>query len=72
MKELFKSHFVSMNKDFSIVELLQVKQKRDENIDEYILRFCNSYVQLAWEMHPREVVSMCIHGMQQHWSLEVS
>jgi hypothetical protein len=72
MKELFKSHFVSMKKDFSIVELLKVKQKRDENIDDYILRFRNSYVWLAWEMHPQEAVSMCIHGMQQHWSLEVS
>jgi hypothetical protein len=72
MKELFKSHFVSMKKDFSIVELLQVKQKRDENIDDYILRFRNSYVRLVWEMHLQEAVSMCIHGMQQHWSLEVS
>jgi hypothetical protein len=72
MKELFKSHFVSMKKDFSIVELLQVKQQRDEKIDDYILRFRNSYVRLAREMHPQEVVSMCIHGMQQHWSLEVS
>jgi hypothetical protein len=72
MKELFKSHFMSMKNDFSIVELLQVKQKRDENIDDYILRFCNSYVWLALEMHPQEVVSMCIHGLQQHWSLEVS
>jgi hypothetical protein len=44
MKELFKSHLVSMKKDFSIVELLQVKQKRDENNDDYILRFHNSYV----------------------------
>jgi hypothetical protein len=72
MKELFKSHFVSMKKDFSIVKLLQVKQKRDENIDDYVLRFHNSYVQLAREMHPQEVVSICIHGMQQHWPLEVS
>jgi hypothetical protein len=37
MKEVFKSHFVSMKKDFSIVELLQVKQQRDEKIDDYIL-----------------------------------
>jgi hypothetical protein len=72
MKEVFKSHFVSMKKDFSIVELLQVKQQRDEKIDNYILRFHNSYVRLAREMHPQEVVSMCIHSMQQHWSLEVS
>ena len=72
MKELFKSHFVSMKKDFSIVELLQVRQKQDERIDDYILRFRNSYVRLAREMHPQEAVSMCIHGMQQHWSLEVS
>jgi hypothetical protein len=72
MKELFKSHFVSMKKDFSIVELLQVKQKRDENIDNYVLRFRNSYVRLAWKIHPQEAVSMCIHGMQQYWSLEVS
>jgi hypothetical protein len=72
MKELFKSHFVSMKKDFSIVELLQVKQKRHENIDDYILRFRNSYARLARKMHPQEAVSMCIHGMQQHWSLEVS
>jgi hypothetical protein len=72
MKELFKSHFMSMKKDFSIVELLQVKQKRDEKIDDYILRFRNSYVRLAREMHPQKAVSMCIHDMQQHWSLEVS
>jgi hypothetical protein len=72
MKELFKSHFMSMKKDFSTLELLQVKQKRDEKIDDYILRFRNSYVWLAREMHPQEAVSMCIHGMQQHWSLEVS
>jgi hypothetical protein len=72
MKGLFKSHFVSMKKDFSIVELLQVKQKSDENIDDYILHFRNSYMRLAREMHLQEVVSMCIHGMQQHWSLEVS
>jgi hypothetical protein len=72
MKELFKSHFVSMKKDFSIIELLQAKQKRDKNIDDYILRFHNSYVRLAREIHPQEAVSMCIHGMQQHWSLEVS
>jgi hypothetical protein len=52
MKDLFKSHFVSMKKDFSIVELLQVKQKRDENTDDYILCFRNSYVRLAREMHP--------------------
>jgi hypothetical protein len=61
-----------MKKDFSIVELLQVKQKRDENIDDYIVCFRNSYVRLAREMHPQEAVSMCIHGMHQHWSLEVS
>jgi hypothetical protein len=72
MKELFKSHFVSMKKDFSIVELLEVKQKRDENIDDYILCFRNSHVRLAREMHPQEAASMYIHGMQQHWSLEVS
>jgi hypothetical protein len=72
MNELFKSHFVSMKKDFSIIELLQVKQKRDENIDDYILHFRNSYVWLVREMHPQETISMCIHGMQQHWSLEVS
>jgi hypothetical protein len=63
MRELFKSHFVSMKKDFSIVELLQVKQKRDENIDDYMLCFHNSYVWLAQEMHPQEAISMCIHGI---------
>jgi hypothetical protein len=63
---------VRMKKDFSIVELLQVKQKRDEKIDDYILRFRNSYVRLAREMRPQEAVSMCIHSMQQYWSLEVS
>jgi hypothetical protein len=52
-----------MKKDFSIVELLQVKQKRDENIDDYMLCFHNSYVWLAQEMHPQEAISMCIHGI---------
>jgi hypothetical protein len=44
MKEVFKKHFVAMKKDFSIVELAHVKQRRDENIDDYIVRFRNSYV----------------------------
>lgn len=44
MKEVFKKHFIAMKKDFSIVELAHVKQRRDENIDDYIVRFRNSYV----------------------------
>ncbi|KAJ1255444.1 hypothetical protein BS78_K217400 [Paspalum vaginatum] len=72
MKDLFKAHFVSMKKDFSIVELGQVRQRRDEKIDDYIIRFRNSYVRLAREMHPEDAVEMRVHGMQQHWSLEVS
>lgn len=47
MKDLFKAHFVTMKKDFSVVELAQVQQKRDEKIDDYIIRFRNSYVRLA-------------------------
>ncbi|KAM0901363.1 hypothetical protein ACQ4PT_020050 [Festuca glaucescens] len=72
MKEVFKKHFVAMKKDFSIVELSQVRQRREESIDEYIIRFRNSYVRLAWEMHLEDAIEMCVHGMQQHWSLEVS
>jgi hypothetical protein len=72
MKELFKAHFVTMKKDFSVVELSQVRQRCDEKIDEYIIRFRNSYVRLAREMHPEDAIEMCVHGMQQHWSLEVS
>ncbi|KAK1644749.1 hypothetical protein QYE76_062554 [Lolium multiflorum] len=72
MKEVFKKHFVAMKKDFSIVELSQVRQRREESIDEYIIRFCNSYVRLAREMHLEDAIEMCVHGMQQHWSLEVS
>lgn len=72
MKEVFKKHFVAMKKDFSIVELAQVKQHRDENIDDYIVRFRNSYVRLAREMHLEDAIEMCVHGMLQHWSLEVS
>lgn len=34
--------------------------------------FCNSYVHLAREMHLEDVIEMYVHGMQQHWSLEVS
>jgi hypothetical protein len=72
MKELFKAHFVSMKKDFSIIELAQVRQRRDEKIDDYIVRFRNSYVRLAREMDPEDAIEMCVYGMQQHWSLEVS
>ena len=72
MKEVFKKHFVAMKKDFSIVELAQVRQRRDESIDDYIIRFRNSYVRLAREMHLEDAIEMCVHGMQQHWSLEVS
>ncbi|KAM0851210.1 hypothetical protein ACQ4PT_052579 [Festuca glaucescens] len=61
-----------MKKDFSIVELSQVRQRREESIDEYIIRFRNSYVRLAREMHLEDAIEMCVHGMQQHWSLEVS
>jgi hypothetical protein len=72
MKDLFKSHFISMSKDTSLLELSQIKQGRDEKIDDYILRFRNNYVRLTREMHPEDAVEMCVHGMQQHWSLEVS
>jgi hypothetical protein len=72
MKELFKAHFVTMKKDFSVVELSQVRQRYDEKIDDYIVRFRNSYVRLAREMHSVDAIEMCVHGMQQHWSLEVS
>ncbi|KAK1665875.1 hypothetical protein QYE76_054034 [Lolium multiflorum] len=72
MKEVFKKHFVAMKKDFSIVELSQVRQRREESIDEYIIRFRKSYVRLAREMHLEDAIEMCVHGMQQHWSLEVS
>ena len=61
-----------MSKDTSLLELSQIKQGRDEKIDNYIVRFRNSYVRLTREMHPEDAVDMCVHGMQQHWSLEVS
>jgi hypothetical protein len=60
------------NDDTSLLELSQIKQGRDEKIDDYILRFRNNYVRLTREMHPEDAVEMCVHGMQQHWSLEVS
>jgi hypothetical protein len=72
MKEVFRKHFVAMKKDFSVVELSQVHQRREESIDDYIVRFRNSYVRLAREMHLEDAIEMCVHGMQQHWSLEVS
>ncbi|KAF0891248.1 hypothetical protein E2562_009426 [Oryza meyeriana var. granulata] len=72
MKEVFKKNFVAMKKDFSIVELSQVRQRRDEAIDDYIVRFRNSFMRLAREMHLEDVIEMCVHGMQQHWSLEVA
>jgi hypothetical protein len=61
-----------MKKDFSVVELTQVKQKHDESIDDFVVCFRNSYVRLAREMDPKDAVDMCVHGMQQHWSFEVS
>jgi hypothetical protein len=51
MKEVFKKHFVAMKKDFSVVELAQVRQRRDESIDDYVIHFRNNYVRLAREMH---------------------
>jgi hypothetical protein len=72
MKEVFKRHFIAMKKDFSVIELAQVRQRRKESIDDYIVRFRNSYVRLAREMHLKDAIEMCVHGMQQHWSLEVS
>ncbi|KAM0848663.1 hypothetical protein ACQ4PT_054248 [Festuca glaucescens] len=72
MKDLFKSHFISMSKDTSLLELSQIKQGRDEKIDDYIVRFRDSYVRLTREMHSEDAVDMCVHGMQQHWYLEVS
>ena len=72
MKSAFKKHFVAMKRDISIVELSQVKQRRDEAIDDYIIRFRDSYVCLARDMHLEDAIGMCIHGMLQQWSLEVS
>jgi hypothetical protein len=61
-----------MRKDFSIAELSQVKQRRDEAIDDYVIRFLNSYVRLAREMHVEDAIGICINGMLQHWSFAVS
>ena len=72
MKNLFSAHFVTMKKDFSIVELAQVRQRHDEKIDDYVVRFRNSFVRLSREMHTEDAIEICVHGMQQHWSLEVS
>ena len=66
MKDLLKAHFVSMKKDFSVVELAQVRQKCDEKVDDFIVRFRNSYVRLARDMDPEDAIDMCVHGMQQH------
>lgn len=63
MKEVFKKHFIAMKKDFSVVELAQVWQQRDESIDDYVIRFRNSYVRLAREMHLEDAIEMCVHGM---------
>lgn len=71
MKEVFRKHFMTMKKDLMIVELTQVRQKRDEAIDDYIVRFWNSYVRLARKMELEDAIKMCVHGMLQHWSLEV-
>ena len=72
MKNLFSAHFVTMKKDFSIVELAQVRQRHDEKIDDYVIRFRNSFVRLSRDMHTEDAIEICVHGMQQHWSLEVS
>lgn len=72
MKELFKSHFITMRKDISILELAQIHQRRDEKIEDYIIRFRNNYVLLAREMHVEDAIQMCIHGMHQHWLVGVS
>ncbi|KAJ1259357.1 hypothetical protein BS78_10G148100 [Paspalum vaginatum] len=72
MKELFRSHFITMRKDISILELSQIHQRRDEKIEDYIIRFRNNYVHLAREMHPEDAIQMCIHGMHQHWLVGVS
>ena len=39
MKKAFKKHFVAMKRDISVVELSQVKQRRDEPIDDFLIRF---------------------------------
>ena len=57
---------MSMKKDFSVVELAQVRQKCDEKIDDFIVRFSNSYVRLAREMDPEDLIDMCVYDMQQH------
>jgi hypothetical protein len=72
MKNAFRKHFVAMKRDISVVELSQVKQRRDEPIDDYLIRFRDSFVRLARDMHLEDAIGMCIHGMLQHWSLEVS
>lgn len=63
---------MAMKKDFTIVELSQVHQKREEAIEDYVIHLGNNYVRIAREMHLEDAIGMCVHGMQQHWSLEVS
>jgi hypothetical protein len=72
MKHMFRSHFISMNKEITILELSQIKQRHDEKIEDYMIRFRNNYVRLTREMHVEDAIQMCIHGMQQHWLVPVS
>lgn len=72
MKDVFKSHFISLSKEITVLELSQIKQKRDEKIEDYVVRFRNSYVCLTREMHAADAVQMCIHGMQQHWLVGIA
>lgn len=61
-----------MNKETSILELSPMKQNLNEDIDDYGTHFRNSYVCLNREMHQDDAIEMCVHGMQQHWLIEVS
>lgn len=47
-----------------------MKQRCDEAIDDYVIRFHNSYVRLTREMHVEDTIGICINRMM-HWSFEV-
>jgi hypothetical protein len=58
MKELFKSHFITMRKDISILDLSKIHHRRDEKAEDYIIRFRNNYARLAREMHAEDAMQM--------------
>nr|CAD1844198.1 unnamed protein product [Ananas comosus var. bracteatus] len=65
-----ETHFISVKRDVSLGKLAELKQGRDEKVEDYVAR--NMITLYPDELKPTQAIELCTKGMQSWYSMEVS